>query len=206
MKTTKRGKPNGKIDTTKPRQPKKAVGHDKRVLALKKPSSGRKREDTTPERVSETTRTQANRVNNRKPAYDGTPNYTAPQTPTPADIGDSPITIDEGLAAGQLRELAELQADVNKATTAYNVKKDAAKVAKDTVDSKTNLLLEKLRMFTHPTALPLFDQKIESRAVTQMKQGEMVPLPVEDETESEQPELEAAEPEPKAADGEAATL
>jgi hypothetical protein len=113
-------------------------------------------------------RTVADRVNNRKPAYDGTPNYSEEGQATKGVAIDTAIQIDDELAAGQLRELAELQTEVNAATSTYNVKKDAAAVAKKTVESKTELLLEKLRLFTHPPSLPLFDQTQHNRDVTRM--------------------------------------
>lgn len=190
MKTTKRGKPNGKVTDTRPRQPKKAVGHDKRVSALKKSAAPR------PGPVPTAARTASNRINKRKPAYDGTPNYTpdVPNLPTPPFIADSPIQVDDDLAGAQLRELAELQSDLLRAQHVAEDKKEAAATAKKTVESKTELLLEKLRMFTHPPSLPLFDQKTESRAVTRMVQGE----PIENQLDlSGEASTNAEEPEPE---------
>lgn len=71
-------------------------------------------------------------------------------------LGD--ITIDNELAPKQLRELADCYEDVTSAQAAFNAKSEAAKVAKKSLESVTNLLLEKVRSFTHPIALPLFDQ------------------------------------------------
>lgn len=170
------GKPNGKI-ADKPRQ-KKAVGHDKRVSALK--SKGKVRETVEGkaalDRVSDAVRTAPDRIRKRKPAYDGTPNYTPEKEnpPTSPFVADSPITIDADLAAAQLEELANLHADVLRAAHIAEEKKEAASTAKKTVESKTGLLMDRLRAFTHPPSLPLFDQQVESRAVTRMAQGEPV--------------------------------
>lgn len=69
------------------------------------------------------------------------------------------VVIDDQLAAGQLRELSEAYEHVTEEKAAFDRKNDAAKVAKKAWESATNLLLEKVRAFTHPTPLPLFDQQ-----------------------------------------------
>jgi len=71
------------------------------------------------------------------------------------ELGD--ITIDDSLAASQLRQLAEAYEEVTRMKAAFNEKAEAAKVAKKALESTTELLLEKLRSFTHPAPLPLFD-------------------------------------------------
>lgn len=72
-------------------------------------------------------------------------------------LGD--ITIDNELAPKQLRELADVYEDVARAQAAFNAKADAAKIAKKALESVTALLLEKVRSFTHPAPLPLFDHQ-----------------------------------------------
>jgi hypothetical protein len=69
------------------------------------------------------------------------------------------VVINDELAAGQLREIAEVYEDVTKAQAAFNAKNEAAKIAKKSLESVTNLLLEKVRAATHPATLPLFDQE-----------------------------------------------
>lgn len=71
-------------------------------------------------------------------------------------LGD--VVIDDTLAPQQLRELAAVYEDVAKAQAAFNAKAEDAKIAKKSLESVTALLLEKVRAFTHPTMLPLFDQ------------------------------------------------
>jgi len=71
-------------------------------------------------------------------------------------LGD--VVIDNDLAPEQLRQLAACYEDVTRRQAAFNAKNDEAKTAKKSLESATNLLLEKVRTFTHPVALPLFDQ------------------------------------------------
>src|SRR6185436_19751425 len=72
------------------------------------------------------------------------------------DLGE--IVVDNDLAPDQMRQLAEVYEDVTRRQAAWNAKNDEAKVAKKALESATNLLLEKVRAFTHPVALPLFDK------------------------------------------------
>ena len=72
------------------------------------------------------------------------------------DLGD--VVIDDELAVSQLRDLAECYEQVTTAQAAYNARAEAAKVAKETLKSATDLLLEKVRTYTHPAPLPLFDR------------------------------------------------
>ncbi len=67
------------------------------------------------------------------------------------------MKVDPDLAADQMEELGTLLEDVAKAKVVADEKASDAKTAKGTYESKVNLLLEKLRGFTHPKALPLFD-------------------------------------------------
>lgn len=68
------------------------------------------------------------------------------------------VVIDDTLAPQQMRELSECYEDVTRRRAAWAEKNEDAKVAKKSLESATDLLLEKVRMFTHPVALPLFDQ------------------------------------------------
>lgn len=70
-------------------------------------------------------------------------------------LGD--VTIDDGLAPQQLRELGESYEEVVRMQAAYDAKADAAKIAKKALESTEALLREKVRAFTHPAPLPLFD-------------------------------------------------
>ena len=67
------------------------------------------------------------------------------------------VVIDDKLAASQLRELAECYDEIARDHAAFSAKSEAAKIAKKSLDASTNVLLEKVRAFTHPTPLPLFD-------------------------------------------------
>lgn len=68
------------------------------------------------------------------------------------------VIIDRELAPKQMRELSDLYEDVTRRKAAYAAKADDAKIAKKSLESATDLLLEKVRLFTHPVALPLFDK------------------------------------------------
>ncbi len=72
------------------------------------------------------------------------------------ELGD--VKIDDDLAPHQMHELAECYEDVTRRRAAFNEKNDDAKTAKKSLESATDLLLEKVREFTHPKSLPLFDQ------------------------------------------------
>lgn len=72
-----------------------------------------------------------------------------------ASLGD--VQIDNELAPAQLRQLADAYEEVAKTQAAFNAKNDAAKVAKKALDTATNFLLERVKDFTHPAPLPLFD-------------------------------------------------
>lgn len=88
--------------------------------------------------------------------------------PAPVPIGEAmrravealgEVVIDEQLAPGQLRQLAECFEDVTRMQAAFIARSEEAKTAKKALDSATNLLLEKVRMFTHTAPLPLFDHE-----------------------------------------------
>lgn len=71
-------------------------------------------------------------------------------------LGD--VKIDPELAVSQLRQLSDCFEEVTRRKAAYEAKAEESKTAKKSLESATELLLEKVRSFTHPTALPLFDQ------------------------------------------------
>lgn len=72
-------------------------------------------------------------------------------------LGD--MVIDLELAPAQLRELGELYEDVARRQAAFNAKNEEAKTAKKSLESAQEMLLGKVKAFTHPAPLPLFDQQ-----------------------------------------------
>lgn len=119
------------------------------------------------------------RPKTRKPAKRGRIN-TIPSNgdqPTSTEIAPEPVSvgeamrqavealgdvqIDETLAPSQLRQLAEAYEEVAKTLAAFNAKNDAAKVAKKAHDIAIEFLLERVKSFTHPSPLPLFDEARE---------------------------------------------
>jgi hypothetical protein len=70
-------------------------------------------------------------------------------------LGD--VKVDPGLAPTQLLELGECYEDVARRQAAYDAKAEEAKTARKSLESAKELLLEKVRTFTHPAPLPLFD-------------------------------------------------
>lgn len=85
------------------------------------------------------------------------------------ELGD--VKIDQELAPKQLAELAECYEDVTRRQAAFNTKNDEAKTAKKSLESATDLLLEKVRLFTHPKPLPLFDQQEAEEDRQEMELG-----------------------------------
>lgn len=69
-----------------------------------------------------------------------------------------PVTIDAQLAAAQMEELAVCYDEIAKRQAAYDAKSEEAKTAKKSLESAENLLLERVREFTHAASLPLFDE------------------------------------------------
>lgn len=67
------------------------------------------------------------------------------------------MKIDDELASSQLQQLGTLYEDVAKRQAAFTARADEAKTAKKSLDAATESLLERLKAFTHPTPLPLFD-------------------------------------------------
>lgn len=70
-----------------------------------------------------------------------------------------PVTIDAQLAAAQMEELAICYDEIAKRQAAYDAKAEEAKTAKKSLESAENLLLTKVKEYTHSKPLPLFDSK-----------------------------------------------
>lgn len=111
------------------------------------------------------TRARAGRVNTHK--TNGAASTSVEVAPAAVSIGEAmrlaveelgDVVIDEAMAPAHLRILAECYEQVAREQAAWNAKAEAAKVAKKALDGATALLLEKVRSFTHPAPLPLFDQ------------------------------------------------
>lgn len=127
-----------------------------------------KRKATKPAKIASTPKRKT--VTHRLHTFkgNGAPAESREVAPEPIPIGEAmrravdalgEVVIDDGLASAQLRELAELYERVTAEQTAFDEKAEAAKVAKKSVESATNLLLERVRAFTHAAPLPLFDQQ-----------------------------------------------
>jgi len=67
------------------------------------------------------------------------------------------VAVDPGLAPAQMLELGECYESVARMQAAFDTRSEAAKTAKKSLESAQALLLEKVRSFTHPKPLPLFD-------------------------------------------------
>lgn len=67
------------------------------------------------------------------------------------------VIVDDTLAPQQLRELGECYEEVARRQAAYDAKAEEAKTAKKSLESAQALILEKVRTYTHPAPLPLFD-------------------------------------------------
>lgn len=70
-------------------------------------------------------------------------------------LGD--VQVEDTLAPHQMRELGGLYEDVAKETASYNLKAEAAKIAKKALDVAVLALLNRVKDFTHPSPMPLFD-------------------------------------------------
>ena len=70
-------------------------------------------------------------------------------------LGD--VEIDSALAPTQMLELAECYDQVVRMQAAFDARSEDAKTAKKSLDSAQNLLLDRVKQFTHPAPLPLFD-------------------------------------------------
>jgi hypothetical protein len=67
------------------------------------------------------------------------------------------MKIDDKAAADQMHEIGTMLEDVARAKGMADDKAEASKLAKQSYESKVNLFMEKVRGFTHPKSLPLFD-------------------------------------------------
>lgn len=78
------------------------------------------------------------------------------------------MKIDDDAAADQMHEIGDALEDVAKAKMIADDKAETAKTAKATYESKVNLFMEKVRGFTHPKSLPLFDAPAAEKDRQQM--------------------------------------
>lgn len=100
------------------------------------------------------------------------------------------VVVDDTLAADQLRQLADYYEEVTRAQAAFAQRSEAAKIAKKSLESATEMLLERVRAFTHPVALPLFDQVQAEDDQAAMEAAADAELPVgdsEDEPTADDP-------------------
>lgn len=132
----------------------------KKKSATKKRSTGRKPSASISRRV-------LHRVMTHKP-NGGLPESreVAPGDPEPVPIGEAmrravetlgAAKVDPGLALFQLLELGKCYEEVARRQAAYEARAEDAKTAKKSLEGARELLLGKVRLFTHPTSLPLFD-------------------------------------------------
>lgn len=96
------------------------------------------------------------------------PINVAPEVDTKIPIGEAmrlavkqlgDLKVDNDLAPQQLRELGDIVEDIARRQAAYDAKAEEAKTAKKSLESVQELLIEKVRTYTHPSPLPLFDEK-----------------------------------------------
>lgn len=80
-------------------------------------------------------------------------------------------TIDASLAPTQMAELSDCYEQVIRMQAAFDARSEEAKTAKKSLESATNLLLEKVKTFTHPAPLPLFDGKQREDDQAAMESG-----------------------------------
>lgn len=154
-------------------------------MAKKKTTSGSKRAKTTAPKKAKALK--APKTTAPKKVSDGLRKAAAAITGAAskavknfaASLGS--MKIDKAQAPEQMEELGTLLEDVAKAKATADAKADEAKTAKGTYESKVNLLLEKLRGFTHPKALPLFDQtQAESDLIDMTTRDQMVDVQAEE--------------------------
>lgn len=81
------------------------------------------------------------------------------------------VVIDDQLAPQQMRELGECLENVTRMQAAFDARSEDAKTAKKSLESAQNLLIEKVKQFTHPAPLPLFDGKEREKDQQTMEQG-----------------------------------
>lgn len=85
------------------------------------------------------------------------------------ELGD--VVINDELAAGQLRQLADAYEQVTREQAAFAKKSEEAKIAKKSLDGATEHLLGLVKEFTHPKPLPLFDADQREADHAEMVEG-----------------------------------
>lgn len=108
------------------------------------------------------------------------PNLIAPEPEERVNIGEAmriaveklgDVKVDNDLAPSQMAQLGECYEEVTRRQAAFDAKSEEAKTAKKSLESATELLLEKVRSFTHPSPLPLFDHEQEEEDRSNMLKG-----------------------------------
>lgn len=121
-------------------------------------------------------KTVIHRVNRH--TSNGSPSESAEVLPEKVNIGEAmrravealgEARVDAGLAPTQLLELSECYEQVVRMQAAFDARSEEAKTAKKSLESAQALLLEKVRAFTHPAPLPLFDGKQREADQTAME-------------------------------------
>lgn len=109
-------------------------------------------------------KTVVHRIN--RGGTNGSPSTSTEVAPEKVNIGEAmrravealgEQKVDPNLAPIQMLELADAYEQVTRMQAAFDARSEEAKTAKKSLESATNLLLEKVRSFTHPAPLPLFD-------------------------------------------------
>lgn len=94
------------------------------------------------------------------------PVTTAPEPEPKVTVGEAmrraveelgEVIVDDQLAPAQLRELGVCCEEIVRRQAAFDAKSEEAKTAKKSLESAQELLLERVKAFTHPTPLPIFD-------------------------------------------------
>jgi hypothetical protein len=164
-------------------------------MAKKKAAGKGKRDRFKPER----TKTRASKTNgaltHRVTTHDGNASTSMEVAPEKVNIGEAmrlavealgERVIDNDLAPQQLAELGGVLEDITRRRAAFDAKNEEAKTAKKSLESALDLLVEKVRSFTHPIALPLFDNQEREKDLAEMRGGGEVeelgagPAPVAD--------------------------
>lgn len=96
-------------------------------------------------------KTVVHRIN--RGGTNGSPSTSTEVAPEKVSIGEAMRKAVEA----QLLDLSECYEQVVRMQAAFDARSEEAKTAKKSLESATALLLEKVRSFTHPAPLPLFD-------------------------------------------------
>lgn len=81
------------------------------------------------------------------------------------------VVVDDQVAPQQLRELGVCLEEITRRQAAFDAKAEEAKTAKKSLESAQELLLERVKAFTHPTPLPLFDNAEREKDLDEMRGG-----------------------------------